>query len=80
MCQFQARFFKHDTHLLLGTLHRTERRHHIKILMSHEGGGVLRWDYPLINENLTIGRRHGSFYMGENLVTERIIPVVEDVA
>ena len=48
--------------------------------MCHERGGMLRWHNPLVDEHFTVRWIHSSSNMLENLVAQRIIPIVQDIA
>ena len=41
---------------------------------------MLRWHYPLVDEHLTIRWIHSSSNMLEDLVAQRIVPIVQNIA
>ena len=76
----QSRPFQQFPRMLLRPLHCAECRHHVQVLVCHEGGGSLRRDDPLINQNLAVRWIHGRTDVLEDGPAERVIPIVQDVA
>ena len=54
MYNTESRPFQQISSLLFRSLHRARSRHHVQVLVSHERGGALCRNKPLIDQNLTI--------------------------